>query len=87
MFLHLGGDNSINEKYIIGIFDLDNTSYSKITREYLNFSQKGNEVITISDEDLPKSFVVTEEKGVKRVYITPISSQTLVKRMNNKEFI
>lgn len=87
MFLHLGGDISINEKYIIGIFDLDNTSYSKITREYLNFSQKGNEVITISDEDLPKSFVVTEEKGEKRVYITPISSQTLVKRMNNKEFI
>ena len=87
MFLHLGGDISINEKYIVAICDLDNTSYSKITREYLNFSQKADEVITISDEDLPKSFVITEENGVKRVYITPISSQTLVKRMNNKEFI
>ena len=45
MYLHLGGDISVNRKYIVGIFDLDNTSTSKITREYLNKATKENKVI------------------------------------------
>ena len=35
MFLHLGGDTVINMKDIIAIMDLDVTSTSKITREFL----------------------------------------------------
>jgi hypothetical protein len=34
----------------------------------------------VSEEDLPRSFVLTEVKGMSRIYISPISSVTLNKR-------
>ena len=79
MFLHLGSDMVVKENEIIGIFDLDNTSSSKLTQDFLRNSTKNEEVINVSEEDLPKSFVVTERKGKKRVYISPIASRTLKK--------
>ena len=84
MYLHLGQDISVNKKYIVGIFDLENTSTSKITREYLKKITKSEKVINVSDEDLPRSFVVVCEKGEEKVYISPISSQTLLKRSSLK---
>ena len=82
MYLHLGADISVNQKYIVGIFDLDNTSTSKITREYLNTATKENKVINVSEEDLPRSFIVIKERGIEKVYVSPISSHTLSKRAN-----
>ena len=87
MFLHLGSDVIINTKYIVAIMDLDTTSVSKITKEFLKFSTKKNNVINVSNEDLPKSYVITEEEGEKKVYVSPISSQTLLKRSENKDII
>ena len=82
MFLHLGGDISVNEKNITAVMDLETTSVSKITKEYLSLAEKRKEVINISDADLPKSYVITvDSQGVRRVYISPISSATLMKRM------
>ena len=87
MFLHLGADVVINQKYIVAIMDLETTSVSKITKEFLKIATKENNVINISDEDLPKSYVITNENGEKKVYVSPISSQTLNKRANSKEFL
>ena len=82
MFLHLGGDISVNEKNITAVMDLETTSVSKITKEYLSRAEKRKEVINISDADLPKSYVITDDpQGVRKVYISPISSATLMKRM------
>ncbi len=80
MFLHLGADVVVNKKHIIAIMDLDNTSTSKITREYLKKATADGRVIDISTEDLPKSFVIIEEGGEKKLYVSPISSRTLEKR-------
>lgn len=82
MYLHLGSDISVNKKYIIAIFDLDNTSTSKITQEFLKYSTLEGRVINVSEEDLPKSYVLTEERGEVKLYISPISSSTLNKRAN-----
>ena len=79
MYIHLGGDFVVNENKIIGIFDLENTTVSKNTREFLNFSEKRKEVINVSYE-LPKSFIVTNDKGKNKVYISQISPLTLQKR-------
>ena len=84
MYLHLGADISVNKKYIIGIFDLDNTSTSKKTREYLKRITTDGKVTDVSSCDLPRSFIVTSEKGEEKVYISPISSQTLFKRCEMK---
>ena len=85
MFLHIGGDYTIHTKNIIAIMDLDTSTVSKISREFLENIQKENKVINVSD-DLPKSYVICEEKGETTVYISPISSSTLLKRKNNDTF-
>ena len=36
MYLHLGGDKVVKTKDIIGIFDMDTSTVSKNTRDYLN---------------------------------------------------
>lgn len=79
MYLHLGSEVVIKTDDIIGIFDLENTSVSKITRKYLNDASKNNKVIYISNE-MPRSFCVCENGSETMVYISPISAVTLKKR-------
>lgn len=79
MYLNIGNDMAVRDRSIIGIFDLDNTSTSRRTREFLEKSEKEGEVVPC--DDLPKSFVLTAEYGMNRVYLTALSSATLEKRM------
>lgn len=86
MYLHLGQDSVIRESTLIGIFDLDNTTSSKITREFLNKAQREGRTVSVSN-DLPRAFALTEEGGKTTVYLTLLSSQTLFKRAADEEFI
>ena len=70
---------AVRESSVIGIFDLDNTSTSKRTREFLNKAEKEGQVIPC--DDLPKALVLTAEYGLNRVYLTSLSSYTLEKRL------
>lgn len=79
MYLHLGQDTVIPMKEVVGIFDLENTSISKITKEYLASAEQSGKVVNVSYE-LPKSFVICRKGGATVVYITQISSSTLKKR-------
>ena len=79
MYLSIGNDMAVRDTSIIGIFDMDNTSTSKRTREFLSKSEREGEVVPC--DDLPKSFVVTAEYGLNRVYLTSLTSATLEKRM------
>ena len=79
MYLSIGNDMAVRESSIIGIFDLDNTTTSKRTREFLEKNEKEGQVIPC--DDLPKSFVLTAEYGLDRVYLTPFMSSTLEKRL------
>ncbi len=79
MFLHLGSDVVVNMADVIAILDLDVTSTSKITREFLAVAEDEGFVVNVS-EDLPKSFVITEIDKKSRVFVSPISTATLLKR-------
>ena len=79
MFLHIGGDFVIPVKNIIAIFDIDTTTISKDTREFLRVAEEEGFIEAISD-DLPKSFIITEVKRKSKIYLSPISSVTLQKR-------
>ena len=79
MYLSIGNDMAVRDKSIIGIFDLDNTSTSKRTREFLDRAEKEGEVVPC--DDLPKSFVLTSEYGFDRVRLTSLSAATLEKRL------
>ena len=79
MYLHLGKGTVVNTGEIIGIFDLDITSQSHLTRKYLNMAEKAGQVINAA-EDIPKSFVVCCEQGKKKVYLSQMASATLLRR-------
>ena len=78
MYLNIGGDFSVRDKSIIGIFDLDNTSVSRKTQEFLARAEKEGAVVPC--DDLPKSFVLTAEYGMNRLYLTSLNTATLEKR-------
>ena len=79
MYLNIGSDMAVREKSIIGIFDMDNTSTSKRTREFLENAEQEGQVVPC--DDLPKSFVLTAEYGLNRVYLTGLNASTLERRM------
>ena len=79
MYLNIGNDMAVRDKNIIGIFDMDNTSTSKRTREFLEKCEEEGQVVPC--DDLPKSFVLTAEYGFDRVYLTTLSASTLEKRL------
>lgn len=79
MYLSIGNDMAVREMSVIGIFDMDNTSTFKRTRKFLEMAQKEGAVVPC--DDLSKSFIVTAEYGMTRVYESTLSSATLEKRM------
>ena len=79
MYLSIGNDMAVRDSAIIGIFDMDNTSTSKRTRDFLSKAEKEGQVIPC--DDLPKSFVLTVEYGFPKVHLTSLSSYTLEKRI------
>lgn len=79
MYLHLGQDTVVRTDEVVGIFDLENTSISKITKAFLSKAEKAGQVFNVSYE-LPKSFVICAKGKASVVYITQISSATLKKR-------
>lgn len=79
MYLHLGQNTLVPVKSVLGVFDLDNSTSSHITRKFLNNAEKNKKVINIA-EDIPRSFVLCCENGDSVIYLSQLSSQTLLKR-------
>ncbi len=80
MYLSIGSDFSVRTQSILGIFDLDNTSASRHTRSFLAQAEQQGEIIDVSGR-LPKSFVLTEEFGMRRIYLTQYNAAVLEKRL------
>lgn len=75
MYLHLGENTLVKDKEIIGIFDIDTSTVNKATRDYLTKAEKDKKVVYVN-YDLPKSFIVTDNK----IFVSPINTSTLNKR-------
>lgn len=78
MFLHLGENLVIPLKEVIAIFDIESANGID-TRHFLKIAEEDGFVHRINKEE-PKSFVLTERKKKSIIYLSPISSVTLVKR-------
>ena len=86
MYLHLGNNVSVPAEDVVGIFDLDNASTSRITRQFLRNAEEEGMVIAVGN-DLPKSIVVCCPRGNwQRVYISPLASATLLGRAEAMPF-
>lgn len=82
MYIHLGGNVVINNKEIIACFDIDKTTISKVTRKFLKKSQEREEIITINEKELPKSFILTKKHNKTKIYLSNLTVQTIMKRNN-----
>lgn len=79
-YLHIGQNVMLPDKRIIGIFDLDNTSTSKHTRNFLKQAEQDG-VVMSACEDLPKAFIVCDHPYHKQiVYLSQLNTKTLEKR-------
>lgn len=82
----MGADKTVKSRSIIGIFDLDTSTVKETTRNFLNSNEKSKKIDTLSSE-IPRSFVVCEdktEKNVKfKIYLSPMNSTTLIKTKSN----
>lgn len=80
MYLHLGQNVMVRSQDVIGIFDLDNTTWSFRTRRFLERAEREGRVVAVGD-DLPRSFVLIKEgASPPTVYITQLAPATLQKR-------
>ena len=77
MYLHAGADTVIMTKKIVAVFDLDYASQNKDTLDFLRCAEKEGRLINVTSE-LPKAFILTEDG---KVYLTQLSSQTLLGRI------
>ena len=79
MYIHLGRDYVLNDRDIIGIFNLETTTISPRGRDFLNYAQKNGAVVSLSDE-LPQSYVLADGAVVDTVYLSELSSAALRRR-------
>jgi hypothetical protein len=86
MYLHLGENIVINTKSVVAIIDIENSTVSSFTRDFLKKAEQGKIVTNVSYE-LPKSAIVCENKGKIQVFISQISTGTLQKRAEKIEAI
>lgn len=84
MYISIGGDMAVRDQSIIGIFDLDGCSMSQKTMEYLQNAEKNGVLLNVT-ENIPKTFLVTEEYGMEKVYFTQLSAATLEKRTDTRK--
>lgn len=80
MFLHIGADVIINKKEIVAIFDLESATNAQSTRDFLMNVNEERSIVSICEQGKERSCVITK----KNVYLSPISSYTLMKRANSK---
>jgi len=79
MYLHLGQDVAVSTKSVVGIFDMESTTVNKDTRRFLYDKEHSGRVVNVV-ADLPRTFVLTQDSAGDKVYISQISSATLLKR-------
>ena len=81
MYLHLGQGTVVPVQDIIGVFDLDNATYQKKTRDTLEILEDQGRLYPLG-ERLPVSLVVTD----RGAYLSPVSSAMLARRLGENKW-
>ena len=85
MYLHIGNNQMLPERRIIGVFDLEITSQSRLTAAFLKRAEQDGVVIDAC-EDIPKSFLVCDHPYHRQiVYLSQLNSRTLLGRAEEQE--
>ena len=79
IYLNLGGGHVVRRDSVVAVCDMDNATCSRAPRELLAADERAGEVINAA-EDLPRSFVLCEEGGRRRVWLSSLSTAALSRR-------
>ena len=79
MYIHIGNGVTVKSSDVIGVFDLDTSTVSSITRKFINKKEKEGK-LSYSDSDLPRAFILAKEDGDYKVKLSRISAQGIKAR-------
>ena len=82
MYLHVGNNQNIRIREIIGIFDADTATVSTVTKKYIS-AANAQKAIQFASEELPKSFVLYRDAKTKqfRICFSQLSTASLCGRV------
>ncbi len=80
MYIHIGGGYVLRDADIIGFFDLDGKHSSEITKEFLK-KYEAEARTDLAGDDLPRSFVLSDETGEAVAVLSHISTSGLLQRV------
>ncbi len=80
VFIHIGSGCVLKNKDIIGVFDLDNATIMKTSREFINSEEKEGRIESVF-EDIPRSFVLCD----KKTYLSSLNTASIIRRNNKKK--
>ena len=88
MYLHVGNNQNIRIRDIIGIFDADTATVSSVTKKYIKRAG-GEGHVTFASEEIPKSFVLYFEEKLNgtvepKICFSQLSSASLSGRNEKK---
>ena len=98
MYVSIGPGAVVRRGDLVGVFDLDNATWSHRTRKSLAVCEREGRVIAVGD-DLPRALLLCSERsrsGRRRkrehnsravVYLTQLSVQTLEKRVQSERIL
>ncbi len=85
MYLHVGNNQNIRTRQIIGIFDADNCTVSAVTKKYLSMADAAH-AVTFASEEIPKSFVLYRDRNGKfQICFSQLSAASLKGRVGQIE--
>ncbi|MDO5737889.1 MAG: hypothetical protein Q4P65_01380 [Eubacteriales bacterium] len=79
MYVHLGGDVSISDRYILAILDLDSLVNSREGDLGFLESIERSEGLEILSENIPQSLILT----LDRIYLSPLPVKLLAERLRS----
>ena len=82
MYLHVGNNQNIRIRDIVGIFDADTATVSAVTKKYLSGAD-GDGGVSFASTEIPKSFVLYWDRAQKkhRICFSQLSSTSLCGRV------
>lgn len=80
MYLHIGNNFMVRKNTILGIFDMDNATWSRWTRDMLSQAEQAEELINAALDDIPNAFILCQENGRQKIYLSMLTAATLRNR-------
>ena len=77
MYIHIGGEYSLSDKYIIAIIDLNHVQPNQTDMTKYMSDHENMGLIEYISTDIPQSLIIT----LDRLYVSGLSTHTLIKRI------